>query len=215
MYQFHYGYIKNKYGNKSNLLFTDTDITYEIKTEDVPGDFGSDKEMFDFSNFSTKWKYDDDSSKLVIWKMKDETGGVAIEEFVWLKPKIYSFLVNNNEHEKAKVVNKNVVATVGHNEYKDVLLNQKYIRHSANRVEGKDNRIGTYEISKISLSFFDEKIYIQINRYDRLALGYNICLNNYLKSFFVKHIVLIFGLIRTAFLSRILNLKNPKNFKKV
>ena len=66
MYQFHYGYIKNKYGNKSKLLFTDTDITYEIKTEDAPGDFNSHKEMFDFSNFSTKSKYDDDSSKLVI-----------------------------------------------------------------------------------------------------------------------------------------------------
>ena len=27
---------------------------YEIKTEDVYEDFGSDKEMFDFSNYSTK-----------------------------------------------------------------------------------------------------------------------------------------------------------------
>ena len=35
----------------------------------------------------------DNSNKLVIGKMKDETGGVAIEEFVRLKPKMYSFLV--------------------------------------------------------------------------------------------------------------------------
>ena len=34
--------------------------------------------MFDFSNYSTKLKYYDDSNKLVIGKMKDETGGVAI-----------------------------------------------------------------------------------------------------------------------------------------
>ena len=59
--------------------------------------------MFDFSNYSTKSKYDDNSNKLVIGKMKDETGSVAIGEFVGLKPKIYSFLVDDNEHKKAKM----------------------------------------------------------------------------------------------------------------
>ena len=32
--------------------------------------------------------------------MKDETEGVAIEEFVGLKPKMYSFLVDNSELKK-------------------------------------------------------------------------------------------------------------------
>ena len=54
MYNFHYHYIKNKYGNKSKLLFTDTDsLMYEIKTE----------EIFDFSNYSTKSKYYHNSNK--------------------------------------------------------------------------------------------------------------------------------------------------------
>ena len=91
MYKFHYDYIKNKYDNKSKLLFTNTDsLMYEIETEDVCEDFGSNKEMFDFSNYSTKSKYYDDSNKLVIGKMKDETG------FVRLKPKMYAFLVDNS-----------------------------------------------------------------------------------------------------------------------
>ena len=90
MYEFHYDYIKNKYDNKSKLLFPDTDsLTYEIKTEDVYEDFSSDKEMFDFSNYVTKSKYCDNSNKLVISEMKDETGGIAIEEFFGLKPKMY------------------------------------------------------------------------------------------------------------------------------
>ena len=124
---------------------------YEIQTEDVFEDFNSNKEMFGFSNYSTKSKYYNDSNKLVIGKMKDETSGVAIEEFVELKAKMYLFLVvdNNSEHKKAKSLNKNVVVTISHNEYKYVLLNNKCLSHSVNRIQSKDHRILTYEISKI------------------------------------------------------------------
>ena len=117
--------------------------------------------MFDFSNYSTKSKYYDGSNKFAIEKMKDETGGVASEEFVGLNPKMYLFLVeHNSEHKKAKGVNRNVVATISHKEYKDVLLNTKCLRHSMNRIQSKDHRIGAYEINKFSLSCFDDKIYI-------------------------------------------------------
>ena len=67
---------------------------------------------------------------------------------------------------------KAVITTIIHNEYKDVLLNNKYIGHSMNRIQGKDHRIGTYEINKISLPYFGDKIYIKNNGYDGLALGY-------------------------------------------
>ena len=70
MYEFHYDYVKSKYGNSSRLLFTQTDsLMYEIKTEHVYKDFNKDKRMFDFSNYSTKSKYYDDSNKLVVGKM--------------------------------------------------------------------------------------------------------------------------------------------------
>ena len=60
--------------------------------------------MFEFHNYSAKSKYYDNSNKLVVGKMKDETAGIAIEEFVGLKPKMYSYLVNDDsEHKKQKV----------------------------------------------------------------------------------------------------------------
>ena len=43
---------------------------------------------------------------------------------------------------------------------------------SINRIKSKDHKIGTYQINKISLSCFDDKIYIQNNGCDRLTLGY-------------------------------------------
>ena len=65
MYEFHYVYLKSKYDYNSRLLFTDTDsFLYKIKTENIYKDFSSDKEMFDFSNYSAKSKYYDNSNKL-------------------------------------------------------------------------------------------------------------------------------------------------------
>ena len=79
---------------------------------------------------------------------------------------------DNSEHKKTKVVNRNNVATITNNKYKDALLNKKSLRHLMNRIQSKDHKIGTYEINKISLSCFDDKIYIQSTGCDGLALGY-------------------------------------------
>ena len=124
MYEFYYDYIKNKYYNNFRLLFTDSDsLMYESKAEDVYEHFSNDKEMFDFNNYWTKSKYYGNSNRTVTRKMKDETGGVATEKFVELKAKLYAFLVDNSEHKKAKGVNRNAVAVISYNEYKDVLFN--------------------------------------------------------------------------------------------
>lgn len=53
MYDFHYHYIKEKYGNSAKLLFTDTDsLTYEIQEKDVYKDFWEDREKFDNSDYA-------------------------------------------------------------------------------------------------------------------------------------------------------------------
>ena len=49
---------------------------------------------------------------------------------------------------------------------------KKCLRNSMNRSQSKDHRIGTYKIKKISLSCFDDKLYIENNWYYGLALGY-------------------------------------------
>ena len=75
---------------------------------------------------------------------------------------MHLFLVDNNsKYKRAKGVNRNIVATITHNEYKDVLLNDISLRHLMNRIESKDHRIGTYEIHNNLLSRFDDKIYIK------------------------------------------------------
>ena len=44
--------------------------------------------------------------------------------------------------------------------FKDVLFNNKIIRHKVKRNESKKHKLGTYEINKISLSYFEDKRYV-------------------------------------------------------
>ena len=153
MYYFHYSFIKKNFNTE--LLFTDTDsLTYKIKSENVCEDFFKWKDLFDFSNYSKDSKFYDDANKKVIGKMKDEYGGVIIDQFVGLKSKMYSIRkINGSESSTAKGVN---IATE-FSEFINVLFNKKVIRHKMKRIQAKKHKIGTYEIDKISLSCFDDK----------------------------------------------------------
>ena len=85
MYDFHYNYIKKKYGSKAKLLFTDTDsLCCEIEAEDVYQDFFNDKEKFDNSDYPISSPYFDKTNKKVIGKFKDESPLSPIEEFIGL-----------------------------------------------------------------------------------------------------------------------------------
>ena len=46
--------------------------------------------MFDFSNYPKDSKFFNETNKKVIRKIKDEFGGVIVDEFVGLKSKVYS-----------------------------------------------------------------------------------------------------------------------------
>ena len=95
MYDFHYNYIKTKYGDKAKLLFTDTDsLAYEIKTKDFYKDINPDiKKWFDTSDYPANhpsWIKTGLNNK-VLGMFKDEAGGKQIVKFVGLRAKLYSY----------------------------------------------------------------------------------------------------------------------------
>ena len=114
MFDFHYNYIRDKFGDKAELLFTDTDsLMYLIQTEDFYQDINKDiKRKFDTFDFPEKHPSGIKTgiNKKVIGKFKDEVGGKQRTHFVGLRPKLYSFKVgDNSETRKAKGVKKNVI----------------------------------------------------------------------------------------------------------
>ena len=153
MYDWHYNYFIKKFD--CSLLFTDTDcLVYEMKCDNLYDKVFKDKMLFDFSGYDKKSIYYDASNKKVIGKMKDEVNGKIIAEFIELRSKMYSILTMDDEELiRAKGVDKKFM----HSEFKDVLFNKKVIRHCMKRILAKTNKIGTYDICKISLSCFDDK----------------------------------------------------------
>ena len=101
MYEFHYNYIKKKYGDKAKLLFTDTDsLMYEIQTEDFYKDISKDR--FDTSDYPPNHPSGIPSgfNKKVFGMFKDEVNGKVIDEFVGLRAKMYSFKMFEGEETK-------------------------------------------------------------------------------------------------------------------
>ena len=175
MYDFHYNYIKHKYGEKAKLLFTDTDsLTYEIEAKDVYKDFFKDKDKFDNSDYPKYSPFFYKKNKKVIGKFKDEAAGFPITEFVGLRSKMYSYMKDNQKGGKtAKGIKKNVIKNnIMHDDYKETLFNNKQMYHKMKTIRSENHQLGSYELNKVSLSCFDDKRYIHEDGIKSYAYGH-------------------------------------------
>ena len=86
--------------------------------------------------------------------MKDELGGKIMTEFCALKPKTYSYLMDDGGvDKKAKGTKKCVIKRrLKFNDYKDCLLNNEIILKSQKRFKSERHDVYTEEIHKIALS---------------------------------------------------------------
>ena len=108
MFDFHYNYIRDNFGDKAELLFTDSDsLMYLIQTEDFYQDINKDiKRKFDTSDYPETHpsRIKTGINKKVIGKFKDEVGGKQITHFVGLRPSFtVSKLKTIQKHVKQKV----------------------------------------------------------------------------------------------------------------
>ena len=173
------------------MLFTNIDsLTYAIKPENVYKEFFKWKDFFDFSNYAKGLTFFDETNKEVFGKMKDEFGGVIVNELVGLKSKMYSIKkIDGNEYKAAKEVS----IAIEFNKFKDGLFNENIIRHKMKRIQSKKHKLKIYEIDKISLSCFDDKIYVLDDGICTLAYFHKNSVTSLkrLKKVLIKKIVII------------------------
>lgn len=176
MYDFHYNTIKAKYGDDATLLFTDTDsLCYHIKTSDLYQDMHDMKDKFDFSEYSKESKFYNSENAKVIGKMKDETNGVPIREFIGLRSKMYSVLTDNEKEKKtAKGIKKSAInQDITHEKYHDCLLgNDKKQFVKFNLIRSQNHQIKSLQIKKVGLCAYDDKRYILEDGISSLPYGH-------------------------------------------
>ena len=184
MYDFHYNYIKPKYGEKAKLLFTDTDsFMYEIETEDFYKDISKDvKDRFDTSDYPENHPSGIPTgiNKKVLGMFKDEAAGKRIKEFVGLRAKLYSFIMEDGkENKRCKGVKKQVVeSSITHEDYKTCLRTGKEQLRKQHILRSYEHEVFTEEINKIALSSIDDKRYILNDGIHTLAWGHHKIKNN-------------------------------------
>ena len=117
MYEFWHYYVKPKYDKNAKLCYMDTDsfIVY-IKADDIYKDIAEGVETrFDTSNYelecsSIERPLPRGKNKKVIGLMKDELGGKIMTEFVGLRAKTFSYLIDDgSEDNKAEGTKKCVI----------------------------------------------------------------------------------------------------------
>ena len=178
MYDFHYNYIKPKYGVKAKLLFTDTDsLMYEVETEDFYKDISEDvKDRFDTSDYPENHPsgIPIGINKKVLGMFKDEAAGKIIKEFVGLRAKLYSYKMDEGgESKKCKGIKKQVVeSSISHEDYKTCLLTGKEQLRKQNILRSYEHEVYTEEVNKVALSALDDKRYILKDGIHTLAWGH-------------------------------------------
>ena len=181
MYNFHYNFIKTKYGSRAQLLFTDTDsLMYQIAIpyKQYYADMKQFSHYFDLSGLPQTHPSYDPTNKKVVGKFKDETNGEPILEFIGLRPKMYSYITVTDaataatkDKHRAKGIASAAARTLRHadytRQYKEPLEN-----YQQNRRIGSDKHVlYTLECRKRGLCAFDDKRFLLADR-DGATLAY-------------------------------------------
>ena len=117
-----------EYGKKLDLCYMDTDsLSYNMETKDFYKDIAEDvPARFDTSGYQPNRPLPIGLNKNVIGLMKDELGGEIMEEFVTLRPKIYSYRTSEKESKNCKGIKKCVVTkTITFEDYKNCLFSEE------------------------------------------------------------------------------------------
>jgi len=192
MYDFVYNYLKPKWGDKVEIIQTDTDgLMLMVKTEDFYEDIKEDiHERFDTSNFKKKNIFGiTPKNKMKLGCFKIETGEYIVPEIVELRSKMYSYPICKaykkdriklvklmSVQPKLKKSEKGVPYHISKKHdfelWKQILNNETESFANFNMIKSDKLDIYTINQTKIALSNFDDKRYILDDGYSTLAHGH-------------------------------------------
>jgi len=188
MYQFYYDVIKARYNDKAKLLYTDTDsLIIEIESEDINKDLIDMADYFDFSDYPIdhpvrKALGEDriNKNKKVPGLFKDECNGRIIVEFIGLRPKMYSIIMEGDDRKNpthGKRTAKGVPSKIVKKEFHHERFNRSLFDLKRNdtvtfrTIRSDTHVISTVKVTKKGLSPMDDKKWIADDGITMYAYG--------------------------------------------
>lgn len=161
MYDFQYDFIKPKYGENVEIIYTDTDsFIYEIKTKCFYNDMKNNLDKYDTSDYPDDNRFSIPRvNKKIPGLFKDELNSKIITEFVGLRSKMYCVRSEKcDKMKKAKGVKTCVLKKqINFDDYVNCLKNQTTISKKQSTFRSKLHNVFTVEQNKTALSPFDDK----------------------------------------------------------
>ena len=183
MFQFWYDHLKEKYNDKVELIYTDTDsFVIEINTDDIYKDMFENKDLYDFSEYPTDHPNYNVVNKKVLGKFKGELNSKLITEFCALKPKMYFYKYIDNYKDMLKNCKsdecKLIKSKIHSNEYIDnyTILNENKHNGIKTVVNLKQNEYkrSLYKEELIYKEFYNlqlDKQKIYLDKINKIALN--------------------------------------------
>lgn len=181
MYKFLYNYMKPKFKQNIQLVYTDTDsFILEIKSPNVYAEIYNEPDINEFDT----WDYPEKNifgvkrhNNKVIGKFKDELKGKIITEVVGLRSKCYAvrILGEIDERKRAKGVRKNILKNrISFDDYHNCIKENCIEMRKQYSIQSKSHNVFTISTQKIALNPFDDKRFIiRPDGVDTLAWGHH------------------------------------------
>lgn len=161
IYDFHYNFVMQEFGDRAKLMYTDTDsLIYHFRVPDIYEIIKNHLDKFDTSDYPIDNPYQMPLvNKKVLGLMKDENNGIIMEEFVGLRAKLYAFrnYGGTNVKKRAKGVKYSTLNTIEFKDYLKCLYDYRTLVKPLNLIKSKKHEVETIRQSKIVLSWNDEK----------------------------------------------------------
>ena len=163
MYETYYDTLGPYFGQENlQLHYIDMDgMILGMKTDNIIKNLKNLEDIFDFSNLDENHELFSEKNKKDIGKFKIETPkNVAIDEYVCLRSKAYSFKCKNEDESKNKIkgISKSQSKHIKFEEYKKCLDGLEYQRECNNyNLRSINHEMVLQEAKKSTLSIFDDK----------------------------------------------------------